>query len=132
MFNQQIESISNKLVQFIQDLTVNIQTILHRKSFNENFFELFQLRCDYARQLACLFDILISRLLEDRLLSRTNQSMLNLDPLQIWRLIQSCIDQLSANQRQDLCLIIKHIRTINSYFYNLLLQLKVRRLAFSY
>ncbi|CAF3513203.1 unnamed protein product [Rotaria socialis] len=124
MFDQQIESISNKLVQFIQDLTVNIQTIFNRKNFNGNFYELFQLRCDYAKQLACLFEILISRLLEDCLLNRTNQFILNLDPVQIWRLIQNCIDQLNAIQRQDLCLLIKQIRTINSHFYNLLLQLK--------
>ncbi|CAF3192821.1 unnamed protein product [Rotaria sp. Silwood2] len=124
MFDQEIESISNKLVQFIQDLTVNIQTIFNKKNFNENFFELFQLRSDYAKQLACLFDILINRFIEGFLLNRTNQIILNLDPVQIWRSIQSSIDQLNDMQWQDLCLIIKHIRTLNNYFYNLLLQLK--------
>ncbi|CAF3700352.1 unnamed protein product [Rotaria sp. Silwood1] len=124
MFDQEIESISNKLVQFIQDLTVNIQTIFNKKNFNENFFELFQLRSDYAKQLACLFDILINRFIEGFLLNRTNQIILNLDPVQIWRSIQCCIDQLNDIQWQDLCLIIKHIRTLNNYFYNLLLQLK--------
>ena len=126
MFNQQIESVSNKLLQFIQDLTANIQTIMNKKILNENFFELFQLRSDYAKQLASLFDILIHRYTEISVLNPTNQIILNLDFVQIWHLIQCCIDRLNNMQSQHLYLIIKHIRTINYYFYNLLLQLKVR------
>jgi hypothetical protein len=122
MLDQQIESASNKLVQFIQDLTLNIQTIFT----NKNFLELFQLRSDYAKQLASLFDILINKLIEEYHQNRTTQIRINLDPVQVWRLIQSFIDQLNEMQWQDLNLIIKHIRTINKYFYNLLLQIKVR------
>jgi len=122
MLDQQIESASNKLVQFIQDLTLNIQTIFT----NKNFLELFQLRSDYAKQLASLFDMLINKLIEEYLRNRTIQIRINLDPVQVWRLIQSFIDQLNEIQWQDLNLIIKHIRTINKYFYNLLLQIKVR------
>ncbi|CAF1220993.1 unnamed protein product [Rotaria sordida] len=125
MFDQEIESLSNKLVQFIQDLAINIQTIYNKKNFTENFFQLFQLRSDYSKQLAYLFDILINRFIEEFLLNRiTNQIILNLDPVQIWRSIQCCIDQLNDIQCQNLCLIIKHIRILNNYFYNLLLQLK--------
>lgn len=126
MFDQQIECLSNKLVKFIQDLTVNIQTINNKKNFNENVFELFQLRYDYTKQLACSFDILITKLLDEFRLHRINQLVFNLDPVQIWRLIQNSIDQLNELKCQDLCLIIKHIHIINHYFYNLLLQLKVR------
>jgi hypothetical protein len=122
MLDQQIESASNKLVQFIQDLTSNIQTIFT----NQNFLELFQLRSDYAKQLASLFDMLINKLIEEYLRNRTIQIRINLDPVQVWRSIQSFIDQLNEIQWQDLNLIIKHIRTINKYFYNLLLQIKVR------
>jgi len=122
MLDQQIESASNKLVQFIQDLTLNIQTIFT----NKNFLELFQLRSDYAKQLALLFNILINKLIEEYLQNRTIQIRINLDPVQVWRSIQSFIDQLNEMQWQDLNLIIKHIRTINKYFYNLLLQIKVR------
>lgn len=122
MLDQQIESVSSKLVQFIQDLTVNIQTISHK---NVNFNQLFQLRSDYAKQLASLFDMLITQLIEEFLPNRTLQLTINLDPVQIWRSIQTCIDQLNALQWQDLTPIIKHIRTVNNYFYNLLLQVKV-------
>jgi len=118
MLDQQIESASNKLVQFIQDLTSNIQTIFT----NKNFLELFQLRSDYAKQLASLFNILINKFIEEYI-----QIQINLDPVEIWRLIQNSIDQLNDIQSQDLNLIIKHIRNINKYFYNLLLQVKVRR-----
>jgi len=117
MLDQQIESASNKLVQFIQDLTSNIQTIFT----NKNFLELFQLRSDYAKQLASLFNILINKFIEEYI-----QIQINLDPVEIWRLIQNFIDQLNDIQSQDLNLIIKHIRNINKYFYNLLLQIKVR------
>jgi hypothetical protein len=117
MLDQQIESASNKLVQFIQDLTSNIQTIF----INKNFLELFQLRSDYAKQLASLFNILINKFIEEYI-----QIQINLDPVEIWRLIQNFIDQLNDIQSQDLNLIIKHIRNINKYFYNLLLQIKVR------
>jgi len=117
MLDQQIESVSNKLVQFIQDLTSNIQTIFT----NKNFLELFQLRSDYAKQLASLFNILINKFIEEYI-----QIQINLDPVEIWRLIQNFIDQLNDIQSQDLNLIIKHIRNINKYFYNLLLQIKVR------
>jgi len=122
MLDQQIESASNKLIQFIQDLTSNIQTIFT----NQNILELFQLRSDYAKQLASLFDMLINKLIEEYLRNRTIQIRINLDPVQVWRSIQSFIDQLNEMQWQDLNLIIKHIRTINKYFYNLLLQIKVR------
>jgi hypothetical protein len=128
MLDQQIESVSNKLVQFIQDLTINLQTIFNQNiNFNQHFIELFQLRSDYAKQLASLFDMLINRLIEEFLPNRTLQLTLNLDPIQIWRLIQTCIDQLNDIQCQDLQTIMKHIRTINKYFYNLLLQVKVRK-----
>ena len=129
MLDQQIESASNKLVQFIQDLTISFQTIYNNTNltFNQNFIELFQLRSDYTKQLASLFDMLINRLIEDFLPNRTLQLTLNLDPVQIWRSIQNCIDQLNNIQSQDLHLIIQNIRTINSYFYNLLLQVKVRK-----
>ncbi|CAF1547056.1 unnamed protein product [Adineta ricciae] len=121
MLDQQIESVSSKLVQFIQDLTVNIQTVCHK---NVNFNQLFQLRSDYAKQMASLFDMLITQLIEEFLPNRTLQLTINLDPVQIWRSIQTCVDQLNALQWQDLSPIIKHIRTINNYFYNLLLQVK--------
>lgn len=122
MLDQQIESVSNKLIQFIQDLTLNIQTL----NTNKNSRELFQLCSDYAKQLACLFEILITKLIEEYFPNRTIQIQINLDPVHIWRLIQNLIDQLNNLQSQDLDLIIKHIRNINKYFYNLLLQIKVR------
>jgi hypothetical protein len=123
MLDQQIESVSNKLVQFIQDLTSNIQTLFP----HENFRELFQLRSDYAKQLASLFEILINQLIEDYHRNRSIQININLDPVQIWRSIQSFVEQLNDLQRQELNLIMTHIRNINKYFYNLLLQVKVRR-----
>jgi hypothetical protein len=119
MFDQQIESATNKLIQFIQDLTLNIQTIFH----HENFIELLHLRCDYAKQLASLFHILI----EEFLINQNIQITLNLDPVHIWRVIQNSIDQLNDMQWKDLDVIIKHIRIINKYFYNILLQIKVRK-----
>jgi len=122
MLDQQIESASNKLVKFLQDLTLNIQTIFN----NKNIFELFQLRSNYTKQLACLFDILITKLIEEYLRNRTIHFRINLDPIQIWRFIQNLIDQLNNLQWKDLNLIIKHIRMINKYFYNFLLQIKVR------
>ncbi len=122
MLDQQIESVSNKLVQFIQDLTSDIQT-----NFNhENILELFQLRSDYAKQLASLFEILINQLIEEYLRNRSIQLRINLDPVQIWRLIQSFIESLDQIQWQELNLVTKHIRNINKYFYNILLQIKVR------
>ncbi|UJR15283.1 hypothetical protein I4U23_002236 [Adineta vaga] len=125
MLDQQIESVSSKLVQYIQELTLNIQTTCHKNiNFNEHFIELFHLRSDYAKQLASLFDMLINRLIEEYLPNRTIQLTINLDPVHIWRSIQICIDQLNDLEWQDLNLIIKHIRTINNYFYNLLLQVK--------
>lgn len=122
MLDQQIESISNKLVQFIQDLTCDIQ----RSSTQENARELFQLRSDYAQQLASLFDMLINQLLAEYLRNRTIPLRVNLDPVQIWRTIQTFVDQLSDMQWAELNLILKNIRNINKYFYNLLVQIKVR------
>ncbi|CAF0905870.1 unnamed protein product [Adineta steineri] len=127
MLDQQIESASSKLVQFIQDLTINFQTIFNNNfniNFNQHFIELFQLRSDYAKQLASLFDMLINRVIEEFLPNRIIQLKINIDPVQMWRSIQNSIDQLNDLQRQDLHSIIKHIRTINNYFYNLLLQVK--------
>jgi hypothetical protein len=123
MCDQQIETVSNKLVQFIQDLTANIQTIFN----HQNLIELLCLRSDYARQLAALFDMLINKFIDEFVRNRTIEISLNLDPVHIWRLIQCCIDQLNDMQWQELDTIIKHIRTINKYFYNLLSQIKVRK-----
>jgi hypothetical protein len=122
MLDQQIESVSNKLVQFIQDLTSDIQI----NFTHENVRELFQLRSDYAKQLASLFEMLINQLIEEFLRNRAIQLRINLDPVQIWRLIQSFIEQLDQMQWQEMNLVTKHIRNINKYFYNLLLQIKVR------
>lgn len=122
MLDQQIESISNKLVQFIQDLTCDIQ----RSLTQDNARELFQLRSDYSKQLASLFEILINQMLEEYLRNRTIQLRINLDPVQIWRTIQSFLDQLNDVQWSELHSILKHIRNINKYFYNLLVQIKVR------
>ena len=119
MLDQQIESVSNKLVQFIQDLTLNIQTI----SSIENIHELFQLRSDYAKQLASLFEILINQLIQRNCLP---QIRIHLDPVHIWRLIQNSIDQLNNLQWKELNCITQSIQTINKYFYNLLLQIQVR------
>ena len=122
MLDQQIESISNKLVQFIQDLSCDIQ----RSLTHDNARELFQLRSDYAKQLASLFEILINQMLEEYLRNRTIQLRVNLDPVHIWRTIQTSIDQLNDIQWSELQSILKHIRNINKYFYNLLVQIKVR------
>ena len=124
---QQIESASTKLVQFIQDLTSNIQRSLPNQTIAENFQDLFQLRADYARQLAALFDLLVSRILEQYLLKQPTPISFNLDPVHLWRTIQLSIDQLNALQRSDLSVVLKHIRNINNYSYNLLCHLKVRR-----
>lgn len=120
MIDQQIESLANKLVQYLQDLTWNIQTI----SNHENAWELFQLRSDYARQLACLFETLINQFLTEY--QRNCSVRLQLDPVQIWRCIQSLIDQLNAMQWNELQSILQSIRNLNRYFYNLLVQIQVR------
>ncbi|CAF0765518.1 unnamed protein product [Adineta steineri] len=82
MLDQQIESASSKLVQFIQDLTINFQTIFNNNfniNFNQHFIELFQLRSDYAKQLASLFDMLINRVIEEFLPNRIIQLKINID-----------------------------------------------------
>lgn len=124
---QQIESASAKLVQFIQDLTANIQRSFPNENTAENFQDLFQLRADYARQLANLFDVLVSRILEQFLLKQPTPTACNLDPVHFWRTIQMAVDQLNALQRPDLAVLLKQIRNINNYSYNLLCHLKVRQ-----
>lgn len=121
MLNEQIESLSNKFVQFLQDLIYNLQT-----SFvNENSRELFQLRCDYAKQLGYLFENLITKFIDEY--QRNSCQRIHLDPVQIWRSIQGLIEQLTNMQCNDLCSIIQSIRNLNKYFYNLLIQIQVSK-----
>jgi hypothetical protein len=126
MFDEQIESASTKLVQFIQDLTRFIQTLAQNRTSNGTYHDLLQLRCDYARQLASLFHLLVNHILEQYCLQQFKSIIVNVDAVQIWRSIQLSIDQLNALQWQDLSIIMKHIRNVNTYSYNLLCHLKVR------
>ena len=120
MLNEQIASASSKLVQFIQDLTKNIQRFVTNEDPIEHAQNLLQLRSDYARQLASLFDLLINQYLEQPL------TPLNLDPVQSWRSIQTSIDELNHLESPCLSTVLNHLRSINAYFYNLLCHLQVK------
>lgn len=123
MLNEQIASASSKLVQFVHDLTKNIQRIVHHQDSGGPWQDLFQLRSDYARQLASLFDLLINQFFEQ------TSSPLILDPLQLWRSMQASIDTLShVAPCSDLSCILTHLRNINGYFYNLLCHVQVKRI----
>lgn len=124
MVTEQIESLSSKFLQFLQDLTYNLQT----SSANKNSRELFQLRCDYAKQLACLFESLIMKFIDKY--QQNCCRRIQLDPVQIWRSIQILTDQLTSMQCNDLHSIIESIRNLNKYFYNILIQIQVSSSSF--
>ena len=125
MLDQQIDSASQKLVQFLQDLTANIQACVCQDTLPDHCMDLFQLRRDYAQQLGSLFDMLIHRLSDEYRLQRTAKLACNLDPVHIWRSIQTCIELLSGLQRKDLSTIIEHIHSVNDAVCRLLLHIKV-------
>ncbi|CAF1248383.1 unnamed protein product [Didymodactylos carnosus] len=160
MLNQQIETACNKLTQFLQDIISNLYAYLNVQYLNDDkdnknnsntitesisLTDVFHLRSDYAKHLLSLFQILISKLIEqfqscNRVKILFNQfEIISIDPIKTWRKIQACIEKINeilqriiqqyqqsktTEQLQNITSIIKNLKCINDYFYNLLLQIK--------
>lgn len=117
MIDQQIESASTKLVQFIQ----NLENILFQKNLSGNCF---QIRSDYARELASLFEVLVLNLAEEQCSNTMKCFNFRFDPSAIFHSIQSSLDRMSCVANFSL---IGIVRNINEFLYNFLCHLKVEQ-----